>query len=43
MIKRLIHEIVVNSLEKFPVVSILGCRQVGKTTLAKMNELLLFF
>jgi len=36
MIKRLLQEIVEKSLIKYPVVGILGSRQVGKTTLAKM-------
>jgi uncharacterized protein len=36
MIKRLLKDIVEKSLMKFPVVGILGSRQVGKTTLAKM-------
>ena len=35
MIKRAIYHKVVNSLKQFPVVGILGSRQVGKTTLAK--------
>ncbi|HBU06279.1 MAG TPA: ATPase, partial [Nitrospiraceae bacterium] len=36
MIKRLLQERVEKSLLKYPVVGILGPRQVGKTTLAKM-------
>jgi hypothetical protein len=36
MIKRLLKESVEKSLMKYPVVGILGSRQVGKTTLAKM-------
>jgi len=36
MIKRLLKESVEKSLTKYPVVGILGSRQVGKTTLAKM-------
>src|SRR4030043_1189685 len=36
MIKRLLQERVEKSLKKYPVVGILGSRQVGKTTLAKM-------
>jgi uncharacterized protein len=36
MIKRLLKERVEKSLRKYPVVGILGSRQVGKTTLAKM-------
>lgn len=35
MIKRLLKIDLENSLKKFPVVSIIGSRQVGKTTLAK--------
>ncbi|PLX15955.1 MAG: ATPase [Candidatus Muiribacterium halophilum] len=35
MIKRKITDYILNSMEIFPVVSILGSRQVGKTTLAK--------
>lgn len=35
MIKRLLKINLENSLRKFPVVSIIGSRQVGKTTLAK--------
>ena len=35
MIKRLLQDIVIHSLQKYPVVGILGSRQVGKTTLAK--------
>jgi predicted AAA+ superfamily ATPase len=36
MIKRLLKESVEKSLTKYPVVGILGSRQVGKTTLAKI-------
>lgn len=36
MIKRHLHEQLVSSLSKFPAVALLGPRQVGKTTLAKM-------
>lgn len=36
MIKRLLKESVEKSLMKYPVVGILGSRQVGKTTLAKI-------
>src|SRR4030043_541398 len=36
MIKRLLQERVEKSLKKYPVVGILGSRQVGKTTLAKI-------
>lgn len=35
MIKRLIEQKLLNSLKTYPVVGILGSRQVGKTTLAK--------
>ena len=35
MISRAIYTNVLNSLDSFPVVGILGSRQVGKTTLAK--------
>jgi hypothetical protein len=35
MIKRLLQDIVIHSLKEYPVVGILGSRQVGKTTLAK--------
>lgn len=35
MIKRLLENLVKESLSQFPVVGIIGCRQVGKTTLAK--------
>src|SRR5205814_173675 len=38
MIKRRIFDTVVSSLGKFPAVAILGCRQVGKTTLALQLE-----
>jgi predicted AAA+ superfamily ATPase len=36
MIKRLLQEKVEESLMRYPIVGILGSRQVGKTTLAKM-------
>lgn len=35
MIERNLQDIVINSLKAYPVVGILGSRQVGKTTLAK--------
>lgn len=35
MIKRTIQDFVINSMKNYPVVGILGSRQVGKTTLAK--------
>ncbi|MBI5754323.1 AAA family ATPase, partial [Candidatus Peregrinibacteria bacterium] len=35
MVKRLLKIALTHSLKKFPVVSIIGSRQVGKTTLAK--------
>ncbi len=35
MIKRIYKKKIINFLEKFPIVAILGARQVGKTTLAK--------
>jgi len=35
MIKRIIEDIIIKSLKSYPVVGILGSRQVGKTTLAK--------
>jgi predicted AAA+ superfamily ATPase len=35
IIQRKIQELVVKSLKKYPVVGLLGSRQVGKTTLAK--------
>ncbi len=35
MVKRILQNKVENSLKKFPIVGILGSRQVGKTTLAK--------
>jgi uncharacterized protein len=35
MIKRVVQKKVEESLKNFPVVAILGPRQVGKTTLAK--------
>ncbi|MFA5806299.1 MAG: hypothetical protein WC879_16830 [Melioribacteraceae bacterium] len=35
MIKRIIQKEIEKSLKTFPVVGILGPRQVGKTTLAK--------
>jgi predicted AAA+ superfamily ATPase len=34
MLKRQLFQSVISYLEQFPVVAILGCRQVGKTTLA---------
>ena len=36
MISRYIRDHIEESLEKFPIVGLLGARQVGKTTLAKM-------
>jgi uncharacterized protein len=38
MINRLLQERVEKSLKRYPVVGILGSRQVGKTTLAKMIQ-----
>jgi hypothetical protein len=38
MIERKLKEKVLKSLRQFPVVGIIGCRQVGKTTLAKMLQ-----
>jgi len=35
MISRTLHDVIVASLKKHPVVSIIGSRQVGKTTLGK--------
>ncbi len=35
MIKRVLEETIKESLSKYPVVGLIGCRQVGKTTLAK--------
>lgn len=35
MIKRIIQDVVLKSMKAFPIVGILGSRQVGKTTLAK--------
>ena len=35
MIKRKIQDTILKSLKTYPVVGILGSRQVGKTTLAK--------
>jgi predicted AAA+ superfamily ATPase len=35
MIKRALQEAILNSLQTYPVVGILGSRQVGKTTIAK--------
>jgi len=35
MISRTLHNAIVTSLKKYPVVGLLGSRQVGKTTLAK--------
>ena len=34
MLKRLKYDEILKKLEQFPVVALLGCRQVGKTTLA---------
>jgi predicted AAA+ superfamily ATPase len=36
MIKRRLHGVILNSIKKYPIVGILGSRQVGKTTLSKM-------
>ncbi len=36
MIKRILHSDIVRSLQRFPAVGLIGARQVGKTTLAKM-------
>ncbi|MDX9905095.1 MAG: hypothetical protein RBS55_00765 [Bacteroidales bacterium] len=36
MIKRNLEDRIVNALQFFPALAILGPRQVGKTTLAKM-------
>ena len=36
MMKRNLQKIILDSLKKYPLVGILGSRQVGKTTLAKM-------
>lgn len=36
MIKRLLHNQILQSLQHFPAVGLVGARQVGKTTLAKM-------
>lgn len=36
MIKRRLRGVILNSIKKYPVVDILGSRQVGKTTLSKM-------
>lgn len=36
MIERLLKSTLKKSLDKYPVVGLIGCRQVGKTTLAKM-------
>ncbi|NLH18370.1 MAG: ATP-binding protein [Phycisphaerae bacterium] len=36
MIKRTLHNTIVESLRQFPAVGLIGARQVGKTTLAKM-------
>jgi len=38
MIRRKIRRAILDSLKKYPVVGILGSRQVGKTTLAKMIQ-----
>jgi len=35
MIRRKLHETIIESLKTFPVVGIIGARQVGKTTLAR--------
>lgn len=35
---RLLTKVVLQSLNQFPVVGLMGCRQVGKTTLAKMLQ-----
>jgi len=35
MIKRLLENTIKESLSKYPIVGLIGCRQVGKTTLAK--------
>ena len=35
MINRILADTIKNSLSKYPVVGLIGCRQVGKTTLAK--------
>ncbi len=36
MIKRILHYDIIQSLKHFPAVGLIGARQVGKTTLAKM-------
>lgn len=36
MIRRKLHNTIVESLQKFTAVGLIGARQVGKTTLAKM-------
>ncbi len=36
MIDRKLRETIIKSLALYPVVGLIGCRQVGKTTLAKM-------
>jgi predicted AAA+ superfamily ATPase len=36
MIKRILHDEIVESMQRCPVVGLIGARQVGKTTLAKM-------
>ena len=36
MIKRILHSGIEKSLQRFPAVGLIGARQVGKTTLAKM-------
>lgn len=38
MIKRLLTPVILDALAHFPVVAILGCRQVGKTTIAFQVE-----
>ena len=38
MIKRKLEKIIIHSLTHFPIVGILGSRQVGKTTLAKVIQ-----
>jgi len=34
MIKRMLKKVIKESLSKYPIVGLIGCRQVGKTTLA---------
>lgn len=36
MIRRILQDKIVQSLQRFPAVGLIGARQVGKTTLAKM-------